>query len=205
MKYEELKTLLEERKSVHNFIAGGSISPEDFYRILELARLAPSGYNAQPWRAVLVASPGKLKEICAAAFNQKQVIAAGSAVVILGNREFMKTEKTRMIKEAKENNLTKSQIENLQKSFEKERSVTQKNMMTVRSSMLFAMSFILSAQSLGFATCPMMGFDHQKLLKATNAKESEIPVLLIAIGQKDPEKPEKIYPRKEAKDLGEII
>ncbi len=56
-----LKVILD-RRSIREF-TDEPVSEEDLQVILESARQAPSGENAQPWRFIIVRDPGTRKEI----------------------------------------------------------------------------------------------------------------------------------------------
>jgi nitroreductase len=52
----------------------------------------------------------------------------------------------------------------------------------VRSASLAAMTLMLSAQGLGLASCPMVGFDAQALAAGFGLQAHELPVMLVAVG-----------------------
>jgi nitroreductase len=58
--------VIQERRSIRDYTAE-PVSDEDLDMILESARLAPSGENAQPWRFVVVKDVGTLKKLGALA------------------------------------------------------------------------------------------------------------------------------------------
>ena len=58
----DCKRLMEERRSVNFFDAAQPLTPELLRQIVELASLAPSAFNLQPWRLIAVRSPeGRIK------------------------------------------------------------------------------------------------------------------------------------------------
>ena len=58
--------VIQDRRSIREYTPE-SVSDEDLKRILEAARLAPSGENAQPWRYVVVRDPATRKKLGALA------------------------------------------------------------------------------------------------------------------------------------------
>lgn len=56
MQYADFHTLCENRRSIRYFDEK-PVSQEDVLRLLELARLAPSVENLQPWHFHVVADP----------------------------------------------------------------------------------------------------------------------------------------------------
>lgn len=75
---EALASSMRRRRSVRHF----SREPVDLdvvRRCVEIASLAPSGANKQPWRFVVVSSPGVKKQIREAAENEERAFYGGRA------------------------------------------------------------------------------------------------------------------------------
>jgi nitroreductase len=53
---EAAKKVIQDRRSIRDY-TDEPVSEEDLYEILEAARQAPSGENAQPWRFIVVKDP----------------------------------------------------------------------------------------------------------------------------------------------------
>ena len=60
------------------------VPQEVLNRILEAARLAPSGNNRQPWKFVVVTNPEMRQQLTAAANNQKFVAQAPVVIAAVG-------------------------------------------------------------------------------------------------------------------------
>ena len=71
--------LVRNRRSVRDFNPE-AVDLADVVRILELTAMAPSAWNLQPWRFVVVTDPATKAELQAASFGQKQV---GQAPVVV--------------------------------------------------------------------------------------------------------------------------
>lgn len=56
MDYEKFIELVKSRRTIRKFLPD-PVSAEDVEKIVEAARWAPSGYNCQPWEAVVVTEP----------------------------------------------------------------------------------------------------------------------------------------------------
>lgn len=167
---------------------------------MEAVRLTPSGYNAQPWHFVVVRNAEKLAEIERIAFHQKQIRAAGTAIIVLGNTEFGTDEHARLIQEWSDFGWNKSRIKALSDALLKDRPLPQRREMALRAGAMAAMTLMLTATEMGFATCPMMGFDHKKLLACIGADTGKwVPVLLCPIGKTNQETARP--PRKSAASL----
>jgi hypothetical protein len=58
------------------------IAHEDLESIIDVVRLAPSAFNVQPWRFVMVESAETKAQLAAAAYNQRQVASAPAVIVL---------------------------------------------------------------------------------------------------------------------------
>ena len=81
-----LSQAIQERRATPSF-DGTPIPAEDLRQILEAGLHAPSGYNMQPWRFVVVQSPEQKKRLRAASFNQGKVEEASAVIVACGDAD----------------------------------------------------------------------------------------------------------------------
>ncbi|MDH5792026.1 MAG: nitroreductase family protein [Candidatus Bathyarchaeota archaeon] len=78
--YEALRT----RRSVRSY-RPDPVPQDALDRVLEAARISPSGSNRQPWRFILVTDPGLRGELAAACGDQEFVGEAPTVVVAYGH------------------------------------------------------------------------------------------------------------------------
>ncbi|CAI8767450.1 putative NAD(P)H nitroreductase [Brevibacillus sp. IT-7CA2] len=186
--------LLQARRSVNQFDPNATISRDDLESMIESATLAPSSYNLQHWRFLVVDDKEQKLKLKKAAFHQQKVEDASAAIVILGNLQAHKdaeriaddlTEKGYLPAQYKENVI--NQIEGLYSNESMQRDEA------IRGSSLAAMALMLAAKEKGYGSCPMIGFDPQLVRQEFNIPEHLIPVMMITIGTDlDPEMPRKI-------------
>src|SRR5438046_10573760 len=77
--------LLERRATMHYM--PDPVPDEYLNAILSLAAQAPSGYNLQPWRFIVVRDEGERKRLQKVAFNQPKIAEAPVVVICLGMKE----------------------------------------------------------------------------------------------------------------------
>src|SRR5260370_20059173 len=85
----EIKTLrqaIQERRVTPSF-DGAPIPAEDLKQILDAGLHAPSGYNMQPWRFIVVQSPEQKKRLRSASYNQGKVEEASAVIVACGDAD----------------------------------------------------------------------------------------------------------------------
>src|SRR4051812_3980392 len=75
---------IRERRATPSF-DGSPVPREDLKKILDAGIHAPSGYNIQPWRFVVVQSPEQKQKLQAASFGQPKVREAGAIIVACGD------------------------------------------------------------------------------------------------------------------------
>ena len=198
---EGLKLILE-RRSITFFDKTKEVDDELLIKIIELASLAPSSYNLQPWEVIIVKSKEnkiKLREIC---FNQEKIQDASANIVVIANYKRAINNIEKVINDAKSKGYDISVDKNLIANFY---SINAK-MRAVRDTSLFAMNIMTIARFFGLETHPMEGFNEQLLREFLNIEDyKEIPII-IAIGYKDPTK--NLLPRGirfPFRDFGKII
>ncbi len=72
----EVFEAIEKRRAVKHYDPGHVISDEATGRLLDAVRLAPSAFNIQNTRIVLVKDHGQRQKLCEAAWDQAQVTDA---------------------------------------------------------------------------------------------------------------------------------
>lgn len=75
--------IMRRRQSIRKYQA--TPVPEDVLaRVLEAARMAPSGKNLQPWKFIVVKDPGTKAKLAVASVNQRFIAEAPVVVVACG-------------------------------------------------------------------------------------------------------------------------
>ncbi|MFQ6069723.1 MAG: nitroreductase family protein [Candidatus Aminicenantales bacterium] len=75
--------VIKARRSVRRY-KSEPVPDETLRRVLEAARLAPSGKNLQPWKFIIVRDSEKKRKLAQAAINQKFVSQAPVVIVACG-------------------------------------------------------------------------------------------------------------------------
>lgn len=177
---ENLKTILE-RRSINFFDRTKEIEDALLIKIVELASLAPSSYNLQPWEVIIVKSKEnkkKLREIC---FNQEKVEDASANIVVIANYKRAINNIEKVLEDFKSKGYPISVNGSIIENF----YMNNAKMRAVRDASLFAMNLMLIARFFNLETHPMEGFNEKLLREFLNIEDyKEIP-LIIAIGYKD--------------------
>src|SRR6185437_3393408 len=107
----EIKKTLSEaiagRRATPSF-DGEPIPPEDRQQILDAGLHAPSGYNMQPWRFVVVQSPEQKKRLRTASYNQGKVEEASAVIVACADTAGSRKDIDLMLQQGREGGMPES-------------------------------------------------------------------------------------------------
>ena len=205
MDFEQLATA---RHSAMNFVKDFKMTEEDFHKIFNLTKSAPSAYNLQFTNYLVVLDEEKKESIRALNFDQYKIHTASAAVIVMGNKQSVEQENAekiygpmKMLKMMDETtyeltlNTIKSYADNLKTDPDKLKEELFLN------AGLHAMLFMLSAKHYGFDTCPMHIHHVDALRQEFNIPENLEPMMLITVGKSV----DKTRPRGYRKPVGEFV
>ena len=184
----ELKTIIEQRRSANNFIKGIQIKKEELMEMFELLKLAPSCFNIQHSHYLVVSDEEKKELLRDAAFKQYKVHTASAAILVLGDKEAYKDADKLYSGMLSLGMLSQDEYKDMLESINglyQGRGKEFQRDEAIRNASLSAMMFMLIAKDKGWDTCPMIGFDPDKISEIFNIPEKYEPVLLITIGKED--------------------
>jgi nitroreductase len=186
------EAVLERRATIH-FKEGEEI-PENILRaILQLGAQAPSGYNLQPWRFIVVRDAANRKRLQQVAYNQPKVAEAPVVIICLGMTEEWKERADEVFQEGAERGLGNpeawQQARNGAIQFV---SSFSPPVWVNRHTMIAVTTMMLAAEAYGFDTAPMEGFDAAGVKREFGIPDEAEVVALLAIGRAA--EPDKAYP-----------
>lgn len=181
--------LAEDRKSANNFIEGVEITKNDFNEIFKDVVLAPSCFNLQHVKYLIISDKDKKEEFKEKACSQYKLHSSSSAILVLGDKDAYKN--VDKIYEPMKwlgmmDNTQYVQTLDMVKNFYESRGIDFMKDEAIRNASLSAMMFMLSAKDKGWDTCPMIGFDKDIARDLFNIDDKYEIVMLITIGKEDP-------------------
>ncbi|MFW5787261.1 MAG: nitroreductase family protein [Halanaerobiales bacterium] len=200
-----LKDIFEKRRSVNFFDDQKEIPDDLLKKIINLAVLAPSSFNTQPWRLIAVKSEEKKQELYDKACNQQKVLDASVVLVVLGDREGYKRQNPIWEEKLRLDKITEEKIDNVISYSDKNLYDTKgkKISYAVRNSSLLAMSTMYAAEYYGVNTHPMIGFDQEELKKIFDIEDNMETTMLITLGYFDQSK--ELNERETRFDYDQIV
>ena len=184
------ENLVKSRHSAVNFKENEVMTEEDFRKIFELTKLAPSAYNLQFTDYLVITDQDKKERVKELSYNQYKIHTASAVVIVMGNKnsiEMPEVEKIysplKMLKmmDEQEYDMTLNMIKNYSDNLKA--TPTELDMELARNVGLHAMLFMLSAKSLGFDTCPMHVHNVEELRKEFAIPEHLQPIMMMTIGK----------------------
>jgi nitroreductase len=184
MTEKTLVRAIAERRATPSF-DGAPIPAEDLAKILDAGLHAPSGYNMQPWRFVVVQSPEQKKRLRGAAYNQGKVEEASAVIVACGDADGWRKDLEPMLQQGLEAGMPEGYAEQARGSVPKYLGGFSSDQMKGwlnKQVMLAFTHMLLMAEVLGYDTAPMEGFEQDKVHEVLRLPLSYWVVALLGVG-----------------------
>lgn len=189
---------IETRRSVKHFDPSHRMSAEETARLLGLAKLAPSSFNMQNYRFVVVSDPELRKQIRAVAWDQAQVTDASLLVILCADLKAHSRNPQRYWAHAPQE-VQDILVPALTPFYEGKPVLIRDEAM--RSTGFAGMTLMLAARGMGYDSCPMVGFDAEAVARLIRLPEDHVLSFMIAVGKQA--KP--VWPRGERLPDEEVI
>jgi nitroreductase len=186
-----LSEAIRHRRSTPSF-APDPLPEADLQKIVDAALLAPSGYNTQPWRFIVVRDPMQREKLCAAAMNQRRIAEAPVVIVACGDSAHLDGEVLdEMLRLAKEHGYgDERQHEIVRRNFPNFIESLELNVWLNRQVAIALTQMMLMAEVLGYDTAIMEGFWEDRVKELLVIPDSAHVVALLCIGKlRGPDKP----------------
>jgi nitroreductase len=181
---KSLADAIKGRRSTPSF-DGTPIPCDDLEAIVQAGLHAPSGYNMQPWRFVVLQKHDSKRRLRAASYNQAKVEEASAVIVACGDADGWRKDLDKMLHMGREGGMPESyaaqassSVPNYMSSFTPE----QMKLWLNKQVMLAFTHMMLMAEVLGYDTAPMEGFEQDKVHETLRLPLSYWVVALLAVG-----------------------
>lgn len=194
--------IFEGWNSVKKF-SDESVSKKTLTKIFEKTTVAPTAFNLQPYRFIVLDSE-KEKAVNAAIPVNKWVSHADKIAVLVGFEDINRNAERVLARKVTSGEIDEEKAENLRKMFENYNGRSEEFLAgwITRNAMIPAAFFLLACRSEGVGACPVRGFDREKLSDSLNLGTMERPLLLIPIGY--PKEDGDRHWRRDADEIFEI-
>jgi len=189
---------IERRRATKAFDPEQRIGEAEITQLFSLVKLAPTAFNIQNWRFVLLQDPELRRQVRAAAFGQPQVTDASLLVVLTADLKAWEKEPRRYWRDAAQP--VQDAILPMLDGYYRGREQVQRDE-AMRSCGIAAQTLMLAAQELGYDSCPMDGFDFDAVGKLINLPADHVVAMFVAIGKAT----QPAHPRSGPLGLDEIL
>lgn len=191
---------IESRASVQRFEPDRPLDDDVIASLVAQATRAPSAYNLQNWRFIAVRSPEAKARLRAVAHGQQKVVDASVAFVVCGtlaaHRRLAAVLQPSVAAGILEPRVAAAWVAQAGAAHEGDPALQRDE--AIRSASLAAMTLMLAAHGLGLGSCAMAGFDAAGLHRELALDDSEVPVVIVAVGRPAagswPQKPRRPLP-----------
>lgn len=173
-------TAIETRRAVKYYDPDYEIPETEINKLMSAAILAPTAFNIQNWRFVLVRDPELRKKIREVAWNQAQVEEASLLIILCADLKSWEKSPERYWKNAARE--VQDFILPAIDQYYRGREEVQRDE-AMRSCGIAAQTIMLTARSMGYDTCPMDGFDFDAVGKLINLPDDHVIAMFVAVGK----------------------
>jgi nitroreductase len=189
---------IRSRRSVKHYDAEHIMSADEIDELLSLAILSPTAFNIQNWRFVTVADPELRKQIREVSWDQSQVTDTSLFIIMCADLKSWEKQPERYWVNAPQE-VQEFMLPAIDDYYRGKDQVQRDEAM--RSCGIAAQTLILAAKALGYDSCPMDGFDYEKVGQLINLPDNHVIAMFVAIGKgtKEP------WPRPGQLSLDEVV
>lgn len=176
----DVSKAIEARRAVKHYDPNHPMTEVEIEKLMSLALLAPTAFNIQNWRFVLVRDPALRKQIRAVAWDQAQVTDASLLIVLCADLKAWEKNPARYWADAPKP--VKDYLVPAIDKYYRGREQVQRDE-GMRSCGIAAQTLMLAAQEMGYESCPMDGFDYDAVGKLINLPPDHAVAMFVVVGK----------------------
>jgi len=171
-----------QRRAVKGYDPNYKITPEEEQKLLEATIQAPTSFNIQHWRFVILRDPELRQKIRKEFGNdQAQMTDASLLILFTADMKAWQKEPHRYWQNAPKE--VADLLVNWMGPFHEGREWLQRDE-AQRSIGMAMQTLMLTAKAMGYDSCPMIGFDIDQVAQLINLPEDYVMGPMVAIGKK---------------------
>jgi nitroreductase len=170
----------DNRRSIRQY-SPTPIPEADLRELLRLAGRAPSAYNVQPWRFVVVQDPALKASLSEAAYGQQQIVRAPATIVMYSDMASALERMPESVHPDLPDDKRDAAVESFRGMFTNQSAAEREAWGNGQSNIALGYLLLL-AETLGYATSPMLGFQPDKVKALLELPEHVVIPALISIG-----------------------
>jgi len=189
---------IRARRAIKHFDSTHTMTEVEINEILSLAILSPTAFNIQNWRFVVVKDMALRQKIREAAWDQSQVTDSSLFIVLCADLKAWEKDTQRYWKDAP-SGVQEFMLPAIETYYRGHDQVQRDEAM--RSCGIVAQTLMLAAKAMGYDSCPMDGFDFEKVGQLIQLPSDHVIAQFVAIGKGTKE----AWPRPGQLFLNEVV
>lgn len=169
-----------QRRAVKHYDPNHQLTEDEIRTLMEAAIQAPTSFNMQNWRFVLVRDKALRQQIREAAHDQAHVTDASLLIILTADIKAWAKDPQRYWRDAPEQ--VAQLLVNWMGPFYEGKDQLQRDE-AMRSCGLAGQTIMLAAKAMGYDSCPMIGFDPEPVAELINLPHDHVISFIIAVGQ----------------------
>ena len=169
-----------QRRAVKHYDPQHELTDDEIRKLMEAAVQAPTSFNMQNWRFVLVRDKSLRQQIRAAANDQAQVTDASLMIVMTADVKAWEKSPERYWRDAPAD-VAELLVNWMGPFYEGKEQLKRDEAM--RSCGIAGQTIMLAAKAMGYDSCPMIGFDAAKVAELINLPDDHVVSFMIAVGK----------------------
>lgn len=169
-----------ERRAVKHYDPEHRMSDDEVNKLMEAAIQSPSSFNIQQWRFVMVDDPELRQKVRAVANDQAQITEASLLLVLTADVKAWQKSPERYWKDAPTE--VADILVNWMGPFYDGKDRLQRDE-AMRSCGIAGQTIMLAAKAMGYDSCPMIGFDQDKVAELINLPDDHAIGFIIVVGK----------------------
>ena len=183
MKDNFLKAM-DFRHACKMFDENKKISKEDLNFILEVGRKSPSSFGMEPWKFLVIQDQDVKAKVRPFCWDQAQITTCSDLMIVLARIEDVKPESGIPEKRFARREMPQEKLDfyvNLYANHLVDTLSSDENILawTARQCYIAAGNMMTAAASIGIDSCPIEGFEKEKLENALNLDTSKYQVAMV--------------------------
>ena len=171
---------IEGRRSVKHYDSDHRMTEAEIRTLMSASLRSPTSFNIQHWRFVLVRDPELRQRIRELAWNQAQVTDASLLILICGDQQAWNKQPERYWATAPAA-AREFLVGAILKIYRDAEQLQRDEVM--RSAGIASQTLMLRAKSLGYDSCPMVGFDFEKVAELINLPDDHLITMMLVVGR----------------------
>ena len=194
----DIKEAILTRRSVKHYDPDHTMTKEEIRTLMEHAILSPTAFNLQHWRFINVEDKELRQEIREASYGQAQVTDSSMLLVLCADLNAWEKDPQRYWRHAPKE-VQDFMLPAIEGYYTNHHQGQRDE--CFRSVGIAASTIMLMAKGMGYDSCPMDGFDFDKVARIINLPHDHVIVMMITIGKKLQE----ARPRSGQLELDEVL